>query len=116
MEHKDFRIGLDFYSDGKRWRCTDVGTRVIVAICLDDHKDDDSWFNGPPYAVLERVFDEFEQEGCELEPEQLSVATPTSVQKSHFLPGLRSKYALPLYRWAKKHAAAGTKRITLEAV
>jgi plasmid replication initiation protein len=28
----------------------------------------------------------------------------------------RSKNSLPLYRWAKKHAAAGTKRITLEAI
>jgi hypothetical protein len=30
--------------------------------------------------------------------------------------GMRSKYALRLYRWAKKHAAAGTKRISLEDV
>jgi hypothetical protein len=28
--------------------------------------------------------------------------------------GLRSKYALRLYAWAKNHASAGTKRITLE--
>jgi plasmid replication initiation protein len=30
--------------------------------------------------------------------------------------GLRSKYALRLYGWAKKHLAAGTKRITLDRV
>ena len=24
----------------------------------------DGWFNGPPYAVCECVFDEYEQEGC----------------------------------------------------
>jgi hypothetical protein len=69
MEHKDFGIGLEFYSNDTRWRCTDVGTRVIVAVCLDEHKDDDSWYNGPPYAVLERVFDEYDQEACELDPE-----------------------------------------------
>jgi plasmid replication initiation protein len=31
-------------------------------------------------------------------------------------PGMRSKYALRLYGWAKKHVATGTKRITLEDV
>jgi hypothetical protein len=72
MEHKDFRIGLEFYDNDTRWRCTDVGTRVIVAVCLDDHKDDDSWYNGPPYAVLERVFDEYDQEACELDREDQS--------------------------------------------
>jgi plasmid replication initiation protein len=30
--------------------------------------------------------------------------------------GVRSKYALCLYGWAKKHAAAGTKRITLKDI
>jgi hypothetical protein len=70
MERKDFRIGLKFYSNDRRWRRTDVGSRVIVAICLDDHKDDDSWYNGPPYAVLEKVFDEYDQEACELDPER----------------------------------------------
>ena len=30
--------------------------------------------------------------------------------------GLRSKYALRLYAWAKKHSAVGTKRITLDRV
>ena len=23
-----------------KWRCTDIGTRVIVAICLEDYPDD----------------------------------------------------------------------------
>ena len=30
--------------------------------------------------------------------------------------GLRSKYALPLYSWAKKYVEAGTKRITVEEI
>ncbi len=65
MEHKDFTIGQAFLCGGKRWRCTDKGTRTIVAFCLDDHPDDPSWFNGPPYAVEEIAFDEEDIEGCE---------------------------------------------------
>jgi hypothetical protein len=61
-----FKIGCEFYCGGKRWRCTDVGSRVIVAICLDDHPGDLSWFNGPPYAVVEHVFDEYSQPACEV--------------------------------------------------
>ena len=65
MTHGDFSIGCAFLAGGgKRWRCTDIGTRVIVAVCLEDHPDDPSWYNGPPYAVAECVFDEYDQEGC----------------------------------------------------
>jgi hypothetical protein len=35
MEHSKFVIGLEFWCGEKRWRCTDVGTRVITAICLE---------------------------------------------------------------------------------
>ena len=84
MEHKDFTIGQEFLCGEKRWRCTDKGTRVIVAIALHDTiyvscddgketrrvraKEDaeaDGWFKGPPYAVEEVVFDEEDIEGCE---------------------------------------------------
>ncbi len=63
MQHSEFRIGAVFRCGDKRWRCTDVGSRVIVAICLD-HDDDPSWYNGPPYALDESVFDEDDQQGC----------------------------------------------------
>ena len=69
MNRSDFSIGLEFHCGGKRWRCTDVGTRVIVAIALE-HDDDPSWYNGPPYAVAESVFDEYDMEGCALEAEE----------------------------------------------
>src|SRR3989442_1582076 len=64
MNHSDFSIGLEFYTGSGKWRCTDVGTRVIVAISLEPHaitvswedaqgrhdrhemSDDPSWFNG----------------------------------------------------------------------
>lgn len=41
---------------------------------------------------------------------------PDHVAQNSTNIGMRSKYALCLYGWAKKHAAAGTKRITLEDV
>jgi hypothetical protein len=69
MRHSDFWIGREFLTEGGRWRCTDVGTRTIAAIKLDkDH--DPGWYNGPPYAVLESVFDEYSIEGCEPAPKR----------------------------------------------
>jgi hypothetical protein len=91
MEHSKFVIGLEFWCGDKRWRCTDVGTRVITAICLEpremvrsepDPKDstkriqtkyistDAHDLNGPPYGVVESVFDEYSIEGCTLEQEE----------------------------------------------
>ena len=71
MIKNDFYIGLEFYSGDKLWRCTDVGSRVVIAICLSDHLDDSSWFNGPPYALAESVFDEHDQEGCNLTQDEV---------------------------------------------
>jgi hypothetical protein len=92
MKHSEFRIGVEFWCGGKRWRCTDVGSRVIVAISLEPHEvtsyvpsaggvgagrfehhvtDDPSWLVGPPYAVVEDVFDEYDFPGCSLEQESL---------------------------------------------
>jgi hypothetical protein len=91
MNHNEFSIGLGFWCDGRRWRCTDVGTRVVVAISLEPHEvvqvtldpkdrtkksiareltSDPSWLNGPPYAVDEHVFDESDIEGCSLRFEE----------------------------------------------
>jgi hypothetical protein len=39
MHHSEFRIGTVFRCGDKSWRCTDVGSRVVVAKCLD-HDDD----------------------------------------------------------------------------
>lgn len=63
MQHSEFRIGAVFRCGDKRWRCTDVGSRVVVAICLD-HDDDPSWYKGPPYALAESVFDVDDLQGC----------------------------------------------------
>ena len=67
MDHSDFKIGTEFMTEVGRWRCTDVGTRVITAIRL--HYDDDpSMYLGPPYKMAESVFDEYDFEGLEPAP------------------------------------------------
>jgi hypothetical protein len=67
MKHSKFKIGMEFTTGAGRWRCTDVGTRTIAAIRLHlDH--DPSWYNGPPYAVSETVFDEYGMEDCDPAP------------------------------------------------
>lgn len=82
MKHADFQIGTEFFTAAGRWRCTDVGTRVIVAISLEpretvrlwtDEKgervqetfisDDPRDLIEPPYSVAELVFDEYELDG-----------------------------------------------------
>ncbi len=91
MIHSDFSIGLEFWSGNKRWRCTDVGTRVIVAISLEPREmvrlepdqidptkhiqtryasTDPRDLSGPPYGVMESVFDEYDIETCSLEPDE----------------------------------------------
>lgn len=82
MRHEDFTIGETFWTAAGPYRCTDVGTRTIVAVPLgprvivqresvgDEQRsttvvvDDPSWVNGPPYAVAEVVFDENDLAGC----------------------------------------------------
>jgi predicted RNase H-like HicB family nuclease len=81
----EFAIGLEFYCDARRWRCTDVGTRVVIAIALD-HEADPTWYSGPPYAVAERVFDEDDQEGCSLIPEEIDCFAPVSLDQASGTP------------------------------
>jgi hypothetical protein len=85
MKRSEFAVGSEFWCGGKRWRCTDIGTRVIVAICLEPHEimttapgekpgdprfetrsitDDPKWLHGPPYPVAESVFDEYDMPAC----------------------------------------------------
>ena len=62
MKHSEFQIGQEFVMSGNRWRCTDIGTRIIAAIKLE--APDPDWFNGPPYAVAEFCIDENDFEAC----------------------------------------------------
>jgi hypothetical protein len=77
MRHDEFQIGGKFWCDGQQWRCTDIGKRVITAIKLNN-EDDPSWYNGPPYAVAECVFDEYDIGRCALEPAPDEVDLPLS--------------------------------------
>jgi hypothetical protein len=62
MQLREFHIGLEFWMSGARRRCTDVGTRTVIAIKLE--APDESWYNGPPYAVAESVLDEDDLPAC----------------------------------------------------
>jgi hypothetical protein len=87
MKRSEFRIGATFWCGDREWRCTDIGIRVITAICLDDleyveyspgppevteikrmssraEAEAAGWFKGPPYAEAESVFDEYDQPAC----------------------------------------------------
>jgi hypothetical protein len=80
MRHAEFKIGGTFRCGGRLWRCSDIGTRTIVAIRIDcvevggspalrrtlsgAEAEAEGWFRGPPYAVVESVFDENDIEGC----------------------------------------------------
>jgi hypothetical protein len=91
MQKDDFVIGQQFWCAGRRWRCTDIGTRVIVAISLEPREmvemsrdpedktkytkrqflsDDPRDLNGPPYGVVESVFDEYSMEACSRSKEE----------------------------------------------
>ena len=89
MNHSDFIIGGTFWCADRQWRCTDIGGRVIVAMRIDSvevgsdtpalrrtlsggEAEAEGWFNGPPYAVAETVFDEDSMEGCAVEAEDKS--------------------------------------------
>jgi hypothetical protein len=62
MIHSDFYINGLFYTAAGRWRCTDVGTRIVAAIHLP--ADGPPCYPGPPYTVAEFVFDEYDMDGC----------------------------------------------------
>jgi hypothetical protein len=86
MEHSAFEIGKTFICGGRQWRCTDIGTRTIIGICLENiqsiissgdpavepnsrtltpaEAEKEGWFIGPPYKVVETVFDEYDIQGC----------------------------------------------------
>lgn len=82
MRHSQFQIGQEFRSGDDTYLCTDKGTRTVAAIRVNsvlvptargtrtltrENAEAAGWFNGPPYAVLEHIFDEVDQEGCEIE-------------------------------------------------
>ena len=106
MQHEEFRIGATFWCGGQRWRCTDIGRRAIVAIRLDRvsvesssperrrrlgqaEAEAEGWFKGPPYAVLEHVFDEEGIEACTLAASSDSATSDEADTPRPELPRLR---------------------------
>lgn len=80
MKHSDFSIGQTFRCGDRLWRCTDVGSRVVVAVRADyvriSSQDGDTVhtitrrvgpadLQGPPYGLAETVFDEYDLPACE---------------------------------------------------
>jgi hypothetical protein len=91
MKHSDFRIGREFVTGSGRWRCTDVGERTIAAIRLN-HDDDPSWYDGPPYASGEHVFDEYDIEGC----------GPAPKRRTHDASGRQGITVMPARRKSRR--------------
>jgi hypothetical protein len=89
MRREDFYIGIEFYCNLNKYRCTDIGTRTIIAIRIDSvlvkcvnsankqkefihlnqqEAEKNGWFIGPPYGIQEIVFtDEDDLPDCSLE-------------------------------------------------
>jgi hypothetical protein len=77
MKHKDFKIGHSFYLNNRKYLCTDMGKRTIIAVQAD-YTDVTTSRNGrtstrkqiltpklignPPYWLAEIVFDEYDIE------------------------------------------------------
>jgi len=88
MHLHDFKIDTEFFAASGKWRCTDVGSRTIIAVKLGPRKvvsvdteqgtvtgsvqDDESCLAGPPYAVEEVVFDENDIRGCHLDLDRIA--------------------------------------------
>lgn len=91
IKPEHFKIGQIFWCAGNKWKCTDIGTRVIVAISLEPQTlissspnpenpkihiqtefttSEPYVYDGPPYMILETVFDEDDLQGCYFNPEE----------------------------------------------
>ena len=57
LKPEECYIGMEFWSDGGHWRCTDIGKRTINAIKLN--QEDPRNYGGPPYMVVESAMDEY---------------------------------------------------------
>jgi hypothetical protein len=86
MLPSQFKIGDAFTTGSALFRCTDIGSRVVIGIPIDraeilemrngiesprmvDLREEPSWLIGPPYGVSEIVFDEFDLGTVSLVPE-----------------------------------------------
>ncbi|NLC24594.1 hypothetical protein NB640_12800 [Oxalobacter vibrioformis] len=90
MKLEDFSIGTEFMtSTGQTWRCTDVGSRTILAIEIDPDRDP-SWYVGPPYIVEEQPFDEKAIRDCHQNVDDAIRESYETHKKSHH-PGFSTE-------------------------
>ena len=82
MKKEEFEIGKNFYTATGKWRCTDIGTRVIVAIHLN--QEDSKDYSGPPYSIPENSFDEYDLEGCSLDPSDFEAKKEKMMKSQKF--------------------------------
>lgn len=66
MKHSEFRTGQVFWIGHKKFLCTDIGTRTVIAI-RPNIFDDEMWTPGPPYAGEEIVLDEYDLPACSIQ-------------------------------------------------
>jgi len=78
-----FEIGRSFWMGEREWVCTDVGTRTICAVLLQDLLE--SGDSGPPYSVAEHVLDRYDMDGCQ----PWAAPSPDARQTCAGLPGVR---------------------------
>ena len=105
MKHTDFAVGTLFYTCTGQWRCTDLGLRTILAIKLKPGLDE-SWFNGPPYVVVEVPFDECDIPRCyRNENEAIEYAIHEAHTSGH--PGYPGEDVSRMFKekWAHETAA-----------
>ena len=58
--------GGHFMCGEAEWQVTDIGSRTLTAIKIEEkERSDPSWLAGPPYAIAEFVFDEDDVDSIE---------------------------------------------------
>ncbi len=45
MRREEFRVGMVFRFGSQRWRCTGLGARVVVAVCLEPGEEEEHLFH-----------------------------------------------------------------------
>jgi hypothetical protein len=60
MRREQFQVGLEFWCAGRRWRCTALGSRVVVAARVE---------SGDVEPGTEQIFHEYDLSACTLSPD-----------------------------------------------
>ena len=58
-----FEIGKAFIMSDRVWVCTDVGSRTVCAVLLEELLA--AGDSGPPYSICENVIDRYSMDACQ---------------------------------------------------